>query len=372
MTTSATRIETADGQAVTVVSHTPAVTAWAARYMGTWWTARSVAPDTVTGPTVVADLDPEEYDALTADVLTGGFQETTYANARLVSRTRRSGIVIASQPDDILAYEWRPEEQRLRIVGEDATAVATAAARLAREIVRGQLLADGWHILHASAATRPEDGATVLTLGDKGAGKTTCGFLLARTGLHLLANDRVFARAEGDRVRVLPWPSAAAIGLGLLDALGWYEPVRERLRAGEEMHPTQHQRVTDALLAGDRTPLWKPNGKELKPQFFPDQLQDWLGLTLATEGTAAALLFPTITADGEPTLTGPGRTVEPGDFFNGVTEDRYPDVFGLLPEPRPTSDLLARLDHLPQQALTLNHDTTASTTVLEKAASQLL
>ncbi|MEU7569442.1 hypothetical protein AB0A99_26235 [Streptomyces fradiae] len=366
--TTATRIETADGQAVTVVSNTPSVTAWAARYMGAWWTAGGVDPDTVTGPTVVADLDPEEYDALTADVLTGGFEETTYANARLVYRTRsHSNIVLASQPDDILAYEWRPDDQRLRIVGEDATAVAAATARLAREIVRGLLLADGWHILHASAVTRPEDGATVLALGDKGAGKTTSGFLLARTGLHLLANDRVFVRAEGDTIRVQPWPSAAAIGFGLLHAVGWYQPVRERLQVGEEMHPTQHQRVTDALLAGDRTPLWKSGGKELKPQFFPDQLSRWLGLTLATEGTAAALLFPTIAPDSEPTLTDSGRMVQPSDFIGSATEDRYPDVFGLLPEPRPAHGLLARLAQLPYQAVTLNHDTASSTTVLQKA-----
>ncbi|WP_228980094.1 hypothetical protein [Streptomyces sp. DH12] len=372
MSTTATCIETPDGQSVTVLSATPAVTAWAARYMGTWWNAHPTDPSAVTGPMVVADIDQAETDALTGRVLAGDAEEVTYANSRMVHRTTSAGSTIAAQPGDFLAYEWLPASRRLRIVGKDATAVATGAARLAREIVRGRLLADGWHILHASAVTRPTDGATLLALGNKGAGKTTSGFLLARCGFHLLANDRVFVRAEGDRVRVLPWPSAAAIGFGLLDALGWFETVRERLLSGEAMHPTQSRRVTDALLAGNRTPLWKSPGRELKPQFFPDQLRDWLSLTLATEGTAAAVLFPTIAPDADPALATTSRGIEPGDFFTGATEDRYPDVFGLLPPPRDTRDLADRLAQLPHQGLTLSHDTSASTVALEKAASQVL
>ncbi|MEU1489361.1 hypothetical protein ABZ456_03730 [Streptomyces sp. NPDC005776] len=137
-------------------------------------------------------------------------------------------------------------------------------------------------------------------------------------------------------MRVLPWPSAAAIGFGLLDSMGLYEPVRRRLLAGEKMHPTQHQRVTEALIA-ERQPLWKTSGKELKPQFFPDQLTTWLGMYLSVEGHAAALLFPQIKARAELSLSEEKRGVQDGDFFNASTEDRYPDVFGLLSvtSPRP-------------------------------------
>src|SRR5690606_31123874 len=165
--------------------------------------------------------------------------------------------------------------------------VATATARLAREMLRGLLLRDGWAVLHASAVVA-EDGRTVLTLGRKGAGKTTTALALAgRHGCGLLANDRVFVRAN-DRggVDVLPWPSAAALGLGLLDALGWFEICRERLQAGEALHPTQDGRVTEALLAGRREPLWA-GGKELKVQVFPDQFPGWFGVPLAAEGQAA-------------------------------------------------------------------------------------
>lgn len=368
-----TRITTADGQAVTVTSQSQPITDWTARYLGTWWNASPTTPGPATGPAVVADIDPQQQAALTAHVTSRQPQEVTYASARMLVVRDGDGTVRAVQPDEGLAYEWDPAARRLVIMGTEETAVATATARLAREMVRSQLLGDGWHILHASAVSRPSDGATLLTLGKKGAGKTTTALLLARTSYQLLANDRVFVRVEGDRVRILPWPSAAALGFGLLDALDLYEPVRARLASGQQMHPTQNQKVTDALLAGDRTPLWRTNGTEMKPQFFPDQLRDWLSLPLATEGHAAGILFPEIVRDAEPQLGGTaGRALGADDFLTAGTEDRYPDVFGLLPATRSGDDLADRLAQLPHQAVTMSHDTTANTTVLEKAAAQML
>ncbi|WP_217246230.1 hypothetical protein [Streptomyces sp. AC602_WCS936] len=367
----ATRIATADGQTVTVISHTAAVTDWAARYFGSWWNAAPAKPP-VTGPVVSADIDPGEYTALAEAVLGGDPGEADYAGSPIKYSRGDDGTVLAVQSAARLAYQWDSSIRRLRIDGSDETALATAAARLARELVRGMLVVDGWQILHASAVTR-DDGATLLALGDKGAGKTTTAFLLARVGgWRLLANDRVFARVEDGRVRVLPWPSAAAFGFGLLDSLGLFEPVAARLRDGEAMHPTQDQRVTDALLEGRREPLWKANGKEMKPQFFPDQLDSWLGMPLATEGTAAGLLFPQITPGGEPGLTGEARRLGEADFFTAGTEDRYLDVFGLLPLTGGDPHLADRLAGLPHQSLALSHDTAASAALLEKTAAGLL
>ncbi|WP_406282708.1 hypothetical protein [Streptomyces sp. NBC_00209] len=371
--TFATRITTADGPSVTVTSETSAITDWVGRYLGLWWTAENVDPGTADGPVIRADIDERQHAALGRRVLAGLPEVIAYAAAPMLVSRSESGLVTATQPEDRLSYEWDPGATRMRIVGTDETSVATATARLAREVVRGRLLADGWQILHASAVTRPADGATLLTLGNKGAGKTTTGFLLARTGgFQLLANDRVFARFDGEVIRVLPWPSAAAIGFGLLDALGWYEPVRARVRAGEQMHPTQKQKVTDALLAGDRTPLWKASGVEMKPQFFPDQLESWLGLTLATEGHAVGILFPEIKAKTVPGLTTVARGVADADFFGSATEDRYPDVFGLLPAETSTKELAGHLGRLPHQALTMNHDPDASTAVLLDAVDSVL
>lgn len=111
----------------------------------------------------------------------------------------------------------------------------------------------------------------------------------------------------------------------------------------------------------------------MKPQFFPNQLETWLGLTLATEGHVAGLLFPTIIPDAEPALTTGTRSLIDSDFFSSATEDRYPDVSGLLPPPEaPTGHLADRLAQLPHQALTMSHDPEASTAVLLKAAGQVL
>lgn len=162
---------------------------------------------------------------------------------------------------------------------------------MAREAVRAVLHHEGWTLLHASAAVR--DGRAVLALGSKGAGKTTTALLLVRhCGGELVANDRIFVRTSSAGVQILPWPAAAAIGLGLLEALGLYDLTRDRVRAGEQLHPTQDERVTAALRAGHRTPLLDPDGRELKTQVFPDQLHTWFGLPLATGGNAARTAVP--------------------------------------------------------------------------------
>ncbi|WP_343067072.1 hypothetical protein [Streptomyces rectiverticillatus] len=359
VTRTATRIATAT-QAVTVTSNTPVVTDWALRYFGPWWNATSTTADD--GPQVIADVSPDRVTEIAQRVADHAHEETVYANTSMLFDRDDDGTVLASQPDDKLAYRAEPGGP-LHVYGCEDVPVALAAARLAREVLRGQLVADGWSILHASAVVR--DGQTVLTLGDKGAGKTTVGLLLARAGWQLLANDRVFIRREDDRLRVLPWPSAAAIGLGLLDALGWYDQVRDRVQHGEQLHPTQHQKVTDALHSGSRTPLWKDSGKELKPQFFPDQLHTWLGLTLATEGHATRVLFPRITPGAEPALLDEDRVVAAGDFFTAGTEDRYPDIFGLLPADLPGAEpLLELLGEIPRHAPVLGHDVKANTDFL--------
>ncbi|MFB7359454.1 hypothetical protein [Streptomyces gardneri] len=366
----AVRITTADGQAVTVTSTTDTVPNWATRYLGSWWSAE---PTTlIDGPTVSADLDEAELMALANVVEQGNADTVEYAGAAL--RVARDGqLVTAVQENRSLAYRWDEEWKLLRIVGTDETEIATAAARLARELLRAQLLDEDWAILHASAVTSADgDGATILTLGDKGAGKTTTALTLARAGRQLLANDRVFARVdEHGVVQVLPWPSAAAFGFGLLDALDLFETVRTRLASGEQMHPTQHQKVTDALLAGRREPLWKANGKELKPQLWPDQLTSWLSMPLATKGHAVGILYPQITACAAPRLTESSRGVQPGDFFDETTEDRYPDIFGLLPTPGDRTFLREHLDALSHQGLVMNHDPAANATILKEAVARL-
>ncbi|WP_306454813.1 hypothetical protein [Streptomyces sp. WZ.A104] len=368
MTHTAVRI-TAASHHVTVASSTPSITDWSRRYFGPWWQATSSEAGADAGPLVAAGVDETEAAQLAQLVTDYPHDVVTYANAPLLHTRDDDGCVYAHQPDSSLSYQYQPDV--LRIAGTEPVPVALAAARLARELLRSQLLADGWHILHASAAVR--DGSTVLTLGEKGAGKTTTALLLAQSGWQLLANDRVFVRPDGDGgVDVLPWPSAAAIGLGSLDALGVYDEVRARHLAGERLHPTQHERVSQALTDGKRDPIFASSGKELKPQFFPDQLTTWLGLPLAVSGKAGRIVFPRIAPAAAPAVEGRGRELVDSDFFTAGTEDRYPDVFGLAPKAADDEVrrvLADRLTALPSVSVALNHDRDASAKLLRQLTS---
>ncbi|WP_329217987.1 hypothetical protein OG352_17445 [Streptomyces sp. NBC_01485] len=371
MTTHAVRLEAADA-AVDVVSADKAVTDWTTRYFGPWWKAADVPADSVcTGPLVIAEVDPGKYADAALAVTQARNESTTYAKAQLLlTRDVAAGVILGVQPGESLAYRSEPDVGSLVISGCDTEPVATATARLAREVMRGMLLRAGWSVLHASAVVR--EGGVVLTFGQKGAGKTTTALALAnRYGWGLLANDRVFVRPnETGGVDVLPWPSAAALGLGLLDALNWFEIARERLQGGEQLHPTQSRRVTDALLAGDREPLWE-NGKELKVQVFPDQFERWFSVPLATGGEAAALVFPRIEVGADPAEEDSYRSLSGGDFMSGETEDRYPDVFALArvdgggtEESR--HEVAHRLAELPHHSVVLGHDVAANGDFLAK------
>lgn len=351
--------------AVTVVSGTRAVTDWCGRYVRPWWDAVEVAADAPAAALVVAQVDRARYLELAAAVEELPHRVITYARTRmLVADDGGDGVISAVAPDQALAFRSEPSVGRLAIRGGEVTGVATAAARLARESVRAQLLRAGWTVLHASAVERA--GEVVLVLGSKGAGKTTTALTLTLRGWGLLANDRVFVRPDpSGGVRVLPWPAAAALGLGLLDALGWWEPARRRVAAGESLHPTQDQRVTEALLDGRRTPLWD-GARELKTQVFPDQFPDWFGVSMSTGGRAAAVLFPQVRPDASAAVTDSVRALEEGDFMTGATEDRYPDVFGLADgidragHDGQRREVTARLAELPCHAVLLGHDPAAN------------
>ncbi len=252
----------------------------------------------------------------------GPHEETVYARAPILVARGGDGSVHAFSPTQELAYRTEPGSGRILIVGADAQSASTAAARMAWEVVRAVLSRDGWTLLHASAVVR--DGRAVLTFG-----------------------------------------------LGLLDSLGLYDNARKRIQAGEQLHPTQDQRVTAALCAGDRTPLHEPGGRELKTQVFPDQLQSWFGLPLATGGHAAVLLFPTVIPGASATCNQQCRSLAEADFFSTKTEDRYPDIFGLALADSATRHQTRAVAHeqlarVPHYAVTLGHDITANIDVLGK------
>ncbi|MGW1163592.1 hypothetical protein ACWD48_36505, partial [Streptomyces sp. NPDC002519] len=98
-----------------------------------------------------------------------------------------------------------------------------------------------------------------------------------------------------------------------------------------------------------------------------------LGMTLAPQARATALLFPRVEKDTDPQLTEAPRALDEEDFFTSKTEDRYPDIFGLAPDKAaPATGLADRLALLPRRALVLTHDSRASAELLAKTAEVLL
>ncbi|MDQ1019007.1 hypothetical protein [Streptomyces afghaniensis] len=368
MTTHAVRVEIA-GAAVTIQSEEQYVTDWCDRYFGTWWKmTKADGRDVGTGAEVTAKVSTRDYDDIAHTVSRAPHTTASYGGGQiLIARDVSEGVIRAVQTRDAVAYWSRPAWPEVDIVGCHAEDAAMATARVARDVIRGQLLRANWSVLHASAVV--QDGRTILTLGKKGAGKTSTALALAtRHGLGLLSNDRVFVRPDrSGGVEVLPWPSAAAVGLGLMDALGWIDVAREWLDAGEVLHPTQDSRVTKALREGGRTALWD-GPKELKVQVFPDQFTSWFGVPLATEGRVAAVVFPRIARSAAPALEDTARTVSESDFLFARTEDRYPDVFGLVGEGfgAPRHEVARRLDRLPHYTVVLGHDVQANADFLSK------
>ncbi|MFJ3696893.1 hypothetical protein ACIPW9_22555 [Streptomyces sp. NPDC090052] len=375
---SATRLGAATA-VVTVLSNRPEVTDWALRYFGPWWNATSVDATGVCADAVVtADVNLTAYEEITRLVHDGRATEAVEYAKHPLFVARDGEDILATSLVEGIAYRSTPSSGRLLLAGTHVQPLALAAARLAREAIRGQLLRDGWAVLHSSAVVRPDDGATLLTFGDKGAGKTTTALLLASNGWQLLANDRVLVRPTGEvDVDVVPWPSAAALGLGLLHALGWDVTAREHLQGGGSFHPTQHESVTDALLAGDNTPLWDAKKRERKVQVFPDQFPDLFNVPLATRGHAAGLFFPQVDADAAPDVIDGTRTLGEADFMSGATEDRYPDVFGLAQgvdgggRKSARAEVAARLAELPHRAVRLSHDIPGSAALLSKVADTI-
>jgi len=135
--------------------------------------------------------------------------------------------------------------------------------------------------------------------------------------------------------------------------------------------------VTDALLAGDSTPLWENAKRERKVQVFPDQFPDLFDVPLAVGGRAAGLLSPQVDADAAPDITDGTRTLGEADFMSGATEDRYPDVFGQAQgvdgggRESARAEVAARHAELPHRAVRLSHDVPASAALLSKVTDTL-
>jgi hypothetical protein len=347
----AVRVHAADAADVTVISNTSEITDCARRHVHPWWTSSRLLPDSVCdGPVVIADIDPETV-------------------ADLAGRANGNGdVATAVDHQRGLAYRYEPEPGTVTIYGCHVEPLARAAAAFVRESMRAALLNGGWSFLRASAVVR--NGEAVLLCGRAATGKTSAALTLAaRKGWALLGNDRVLVRpdARGD-VRVLPWPAPAAVGLGLLSGLGWYDTVRTRLRAGQAPHPAQDPRITGALLAGQHEPVFD-RGSELKALFSPGRFLDWFDVPMVAGARAAGIVFPYLRRDMEPETIDDAREINRQDFMGGTHDaDSRPEVFA-LPDDGDTdarADAVRLLAELPYDSVVLGHDVEANAEFLHQ------
>ncbi|MGW1159288.1 hypothetical protein ACWD48_13900 [Streptomyces sp. NPDC002519] len=376
---------TAGQQTVAIRSNTPGVTDWATTYFGRYWKA-SPTQDTTAGhgPVVTAIDGDHQAPAAMAHTHHAVFAREPIGYTRHPDNT----VTAHTLTDPVIAFRYTPDEQHLQISSRQPlqptarpgrpTRLATATTRFTREMMRARLIDDGWVLLHASAAVLP-GGRTLLTLGDSGAGKTTTALTLASTGAELLANDCCFARPNtSGSLDLLPWPAAAAVGLGLLHALLLADSARAHLKTGEPPHPTQDQRVTDALTTGRTGALTSASGRELKAHIWPEQLTRWFELPLATTGIAAGVLLPRIVSStSAPACVNDHRSTEvTTSVFVTSDEERYPDFFGFTNGdnagmPTARLEVLQRLNRLPRQAVDLSHDQTANARLLTALTASL-
>jgi hypothetical protein len=371
----AVQLRAAGAANVTVISYSRAVTDHVRDCVAPWWTVSRLLPESFSvGPLVIADVDPPVFAQLASRATEGRGGNVTYINGRSVVRPLvDEGVTTAVVHDRGLAYRYEPELECLNVYGRDAEvgALARAAALFARESMRAALVQAGWSVLRASAVVR--DGRAVLICGEDGSGKTSAALTLAaRRGWELLGNDRVLVRADANGgVDVLPWPAPAAVGLGLLDELGWHSTVVRHLLAGEAPAATQDPRVTDALLVGERTALRLADGSELKAQLSLRQLTESFGLATATHARACGVLCTALRPAERPGVLAGERLIGAEDFRGRHEADRYPEVFLLAEDGRVQADeqVLRRLAELPHGAVSLGYATEANATTLDESAS---
>lgn len=337
----------AAGHAVEIAGDERAL-AWVEFYVGRWWRPDSSARDVGRIEASVGSLRGA------VGAVDGRPFEVVPTFYGVAGRRFAGDDVLVVVDERRLAYR-RDGAGRVSIVGEDRTWLEYAAALTTRQLVRGQLESDGWVLVHAACVDGPRGGS--LIVGPSGSGKTSTALHLATQGHGLLANDRCFLRARGDRLEALPWPMPLSIGLGLLAALGWAERVRQSVCAGDKQHHFQPQRVTEALEAGTFQPLHDAADHETKYEAYPANLAAWFGIRLVTSSVVRRVLRPRPAERSAG--TGDVWRFAGSDVFSG-RDPTYPNFLG-LPE-APAERLAAAVGavngavaELPQVPLTWRH-----------------
>ncbi len=303
---------------------------WVDRYIDGFWPVAPGGPASVGAVTVTAVLDPGERRRLTGRARGRGEPCVGFLGARSW-RCDDGSRIVAGGDDPPVAFVRDRASPELRVVGDDSEALGIACVRILRAMVGARLEATGWAQVHASAVAGP--AGAVLAFGAKGAGKTAVALSLAtRCGWRVLANDRLWLRADAGGAAAVAWPSSLNLGLGLLRAIGWAERLRAAGAAGRPPGYHEQPEVSRALAAGATGTIRNPAGRELKCQLFPAELTSLFGVGLCSGAPVRALLFPAVELTGADSALDrlDEAPVGPADLLPAPDgPDHFPDFLDL-------------------------------------------
>lgn len=234
----------------------------------------------------------------------------------------------------------RESEDVWTVIGDGPQAVARAAVRLARELLRMEAAVLDGVTVHASCATI--EGRAVLFLGASGRGKTSLSLAASREDGYLVSGDQteLLGLAEGVLASGFPW--VPRLGYGTIAGLG----LTERLRSATLLRPQE------SIEDGEIVESAKIFGSSKKIELTHKELETLLGGRVTD---AAALQAVVVLDQGEGVsarVTRPASVLpqvrrelrEPDPAFPAWwldTEGRVP------PDPHPVEDLTALLAELP-------------------------
>jgi hypothetical protein len=318
---------------VAIRAEEPAVSQWLSHYMAGFWCIDDSSGRRQADAEVTATVDPSARRRLAAIADAPGAARAEHVAVYLGVTGRRmvtdSQIIVTANTEPVVFVR---DGSRVTVVADDSEVLGLAVVRVVRAIAGTLLEKRGFALVHAAGAAATETGAGLLALGLKGAGKTTAVTSLATAGgWAIAAHDRCYIGTVDGRPRAFPWPSSLNIGLGLVCALGWAGRLQTRYRRGERPPYHQHQSVTAAVLAGERTPV-REQGRELKIQLLPSHVTGWFGVALAREFSPKALVFTEVDLTAAKTRVWPldSAPVSLRDVFPPAAgTDHYPDFLAL-------------------------------------------
>lgn len=198
--------------------------------------------------------------------------------------------------------------------GDNARQVGLTAGVLAAAWTIQRARAAGWHLVHASAFRL--DGVGVLCLGAKASGKSTVAMTAAhRLGAALLCNDHCLVHAGGDAVIARAVPQPAALGFGLITALGWGPALSAAIGADGLHHPSLRGPRRAFALSGRTTALRDDSGAEVKIPVLSAELSAVFGVHCIDEMRIDAVLRPHLGARTATPLHAPHATLTQLDLL---------------------------------------------------------